>query len=210
MKTDAEIAIRELMKHWSGDEFAVFNKHDPWRILVSGIISHRTNDNVTYPATQRVFEKWPDIKSMSEADPEEVAKTIYPAGFYQTKAGRIIEIANDIIERFSGVVPDSMNNLLTIKGIGRKTANLILTFGYHIPAICVDTHVHRISNRTGWVDTKTPEETEMALQKLIPKDLWIVTNEVLVRFGQNICKPINPKCSICHIPLQCKVGKELM
>ena len=210
MKTDAEIAIRELMKHWSGDEFAVFNKHDPWRILVSGIISHRTNDNVTYPATQRVFEKWPDIKSMSEADHEEVAKAMYPAGFYQTKAGRIIEIANDIIERFSGVVPDSMNNLLTIKGIGRKTANLILTFGYHIPAICVDTHVHRISNRTGWVDTKTPEETEMALQKLIPKDLWIVTNEVLVRFGQNICKPINPKCSICHIPLQCKVGKELM
>jgi endonuclease-3 len=210
MKTDAEKAVLELMKHWSGDEFAVFNKHDPWRILVSGIISHRTNDNVTYPATQRLFDKWVNIESMSEADPEEVAKTIYPAGFYQTKAKRIIEIANDIIYRFSGIVPDTMDNLLTIKGVGRKTANLILTFGYHIPAICVDTHVHRISNRTGWVDTKTPEETEMALQKIIPKDLWIVTNEVLVKFGQNICKPISPKCSICHIPLLCKVGKELM
>jgi endonuclease-3 len=209
MKTDAEKAIGILMQHWSGDEFAVFNRHEPWRILVSGIISHRTNDNVTYPATERLFSKWPDIIAMSEADSEEVAKTIYPAGFYQTKAGRIIEIANDIIHRFSGIVPNNMEDLLTIKGIGRKTANLILTFGYHIPAICVDTHVHRISNRTGWVDTKTPDETEKALENLLPKKIWITTNEVLVRFGQNICKPIAPKCSICLIPLLCKVGKEL-
>lgn len=209
MQTDAEKAIRILMKHWSGDEFAVFNKHDPWRILVSGIISHRTNDNVTYPATQRLFDRWADIYAMSEADPGEVAKAIYPAGFYQTKAGRLVEIANDIITRFKGVVPDNMEQLLTIKGVGRKTANLILTFGYHIPAIVVDTHVHRISNRTGWVETKTPEETESELERLLPRELWIVSNELLVRLGQTICKPIGPKCSICHIPSCCKVGKGL-
>lgn len=197
------------MKHWSGDEFAVFNKHDPWRILVSGIISHRTNDNVTYPATQRLFDRWPDIMAMSEADPDDVAKTIYPAGFYQTKAGRLVEIANDIIERFKGVVPDNMEQLLTIKGVGRKTANLILTFGYHIPAIVVDTHVHRISNRTGWVETKIPEETEKELERLLPEELWIVSNELLVRLGQTICRPIGPKCSICHISSYCKVGKGL-
>lgn len=197
------------MKHWSGDEFAVFNKHDPWRILVSGIISHRTNDNVTYPATQRLFDRWPDIMAMSEADPDDVAKTIYPAGFYQTKAGRLVEIANDIIERFKGVVPDNMEQLLTIKGVGRKTANLILTFGYHTPAIVVDTHVHRISNRTGWVETKIPEETEKELERLLPEELWIVSNELLVRLGQNICRPIGPKCSICHISSCCKVGKGL-
>ena len=209
MKTDAEKAIRILMKHWSGDEFAVFNKHDPWRILVSGIISHRTNDNVTYPATQRLFDRWPDIRAMSEADPDDVAKTIYPAGFYQTKAGRLVEIANDIIERFKGVVPDNMEQLLTIKGVGRKTANHILTFGYHIPAIAVDTHVHRISNRTGWVETKIPEETEKELERLLPEELWIVSNELLVRLGQTICRPIGPKCSICHISSCCKVGKGL-
>lgn len=197
------------MKHWSGDEFAVFNKHDPWRILVSGIISHRTNDNVTYPATQRLFDRWPDIMAMSEADPDDVAKTIYPAGFYQTKAGRLVEIANDIIERFKGVVPDNMEQLLTIKGVGRKTANLILTFGYHTPAIVVDTHVHRISNRTGWVETKIPEETEKELERLLPEELWIVSNELLVRLGQTICRPIGPKCSICHISSCCKVGKGL-
>lgn len=209
MQTDAEKAIRILMKHWSGDEFAVFNKHDPWRILVSGIISHRTNDNVTYPATQRLFDRWSDIRAMSEADPDDVAKTIYPAGFYQTKAGRLVEIAHDIIERFKGVVPDNMEQLLTIKGVGRKTANLILTFGYHIPAIVVDTHVHRISNRTGWVETKTPEETEKELERLLPEELWIVSNELLVRLGQTICRPIGPKCSICHISSCCKVGKGL-
>ena len=198
------------MTHWSGDEFAVFNKHDPWRILVSGIISHRTNDNVTYPATQRLFERWKDIFQLSEADPEDVAKAIYPAGFYQTKAGRLIDIANDIIVRYKGVVPKTMDELLTIKGIGRKTANLILTFGYHIPAIVVDTHVHRISNRTGWVQTKTPEETEHELERQLPKELWIVSNELLVRLGQTICKPIGSKCSICHIPSYCKVSKELM
>lgn len=203
-----EKAITTLQKHWGGFEFADFNKHDPWRILVSGIISHRTQDSTTFPATKRLFDRWPTIKGLAGADPEEVGKTIYPAGFYKTKGKRLVEIANFIIERFDGVVPEKIEDLTSIKGVGRKTANLVISFGYGLPAIVVDTHVHRICNRTGWVKTDNPEQTEYKLMELVPKKFWIVFNEILVRLGQNVCRPIGPKCDICPISLWCKYPKN--
>lgn len=207
-KTDAHKAVIELSKHWDGFEFQRHNKRDPWRILVSGIISARTTDEVTYPATIRLFDKWATVSELADANPEEVGKTIYPAGFYKTKGVRLVELANELIARFDGNVPDDIDSLVSLKGVGRKIANLVLSLGFHIPAICVDTHVHRISNRAGWVATKTPDQTETMLMKLIPKELWIVTNEPLVRLGQSICKPAKPNCEICPIAKFCKTGKE--
>jgi len=196
-------AIEILKKFWTGEEFAIFNKFDPWRILVSGIISHRTNDNVTFPATERIMEKWPTAFDLAKASPDEVASTIFPAGFYNKKGIRLVEIAKEIVDL--GNVPKTIDELLKIKGIGRKTANLILSLGFQIPSIVVDTHVHRISNRTGWVKTSTPEETEYELMSLLPKNLWTISNELLVRLGQNICRPIRPLCSKCPIKNPCKV-----
>lgn len=201
-------AIEALAKHWGGFEFADFNKRDPWRILVSGIISHRTQDPVTYSATERLFSKWPDLVSLSKANPEVVAKTIFPAGFYNTKGKRLVEIANLLKRDYEGVVPDDIERLLCIKGVGRKTANLILSLGYGVPAIVVDTHVHRIANRTGWVKTREPNQTETELVKIVPKKYWIIMNELLVRLGQNVCKPLGPKCEQCPINAYCVTGKE--
>ena len=207
LSKDIEHAVIALQKHWGGLEFADFNKHDPWRILVSGIISHRTQDKTTFPATQRLFDKWPTVDDLSNANPDEVAKTIYPAGFYKTKGERLVQIANIIISRFKGEVPKDIENLTSIKGVGRKTANLVISFGYGLPAIVVDTHVHRICNRTGWVKTETPEQTEFKLMELVPKKFWIVFNEILVRLGQNVCRPIGPKCDICPISSWCLMQK---
>ena len=202
-------AIEELARFWGGFEFADFNKRDPWRILVSAIISHRTQDNVTYPATERLFSKWPDVRSLSLADPDEVAKVIFPAGFYKTKSQRLVQMAIFITSQYGGKVPDSLDELLRIKGVGRKTANLVLSLGYNIPSVVVDTHVHRISNRAGWVKTQTPEQTEFELMKLLPKKYWTKSNELLVRLGQNICKPIVPKCEQCPICPMCVMGSSV-
>ncbi len=198
-KTNAEKAILTLAKDRDGMDFQRLNKHDPFRILVSGVISARTKDEVTYPATIRLFEKWKSTSELSEADPEDVAKIIYPAGFYKTKGETLVNLASEICSRFNGKTPDNMKDLTSLKGIGRKIANLVLTLGYGIPGITVDSHVHRISNRVGWVNTKTPDQTEKALMELLPKDLWIISNELLVRLGQEVCKPIRPNCDICKI-----------
>lgn len=201
-------AVNALTKHWSGFEFANFNMRDPWRILVSGIISQRTQDLVTYSATERLFSKWQNLESLSMANPNDVAKIIFPSGFYNTKGKRLVEIANLLMKDYMGVVPDDINQLLSINGIGRKTANLILSLGYRIPAIVVDTHVHRIANRTGWVKTKEPNKTEAELVKIVPRKYWIILNELLVRLGQNVCKPLSMKCEQCPINAYCVTGNN--
>ncbi len=144
---------------------------------------------------------------MLRLTPSRIEKLIFPVGFYRTKARVILGICHDLLERFSGTVPDEIDDLLTLKGVGRKTANLVVTMGYDKPGICVDTHVHRISNRLGYVKTRNPEETEMALRGKLPKRYWIGYNDLLVAFGQNVCAPLSPRCSVCPVrPLCRRVG----
>ena len=141
---------------------------------------------------------------MLKLSPRQIEKLIYPVGFYRTKARVILGICRDLLDRFGGRVPDEIDDLLTLKGVGRKTANLVVTMGYGKPGICVDTHVHRISNRLGYVRTRTPEETEMALRATLPKRYWIGYNDLLVAFGQNVCAPISPRCSTCPVRALCR------
>jgi len=203
-KSKAEQAIRLLAEERDGLDFQRLNKRNPWRVLCSGLISTRTTDDVTYPATIRLFKKWSTPQDLADADPAKVADTIYPAGFYKTKGERLVAIAGEIVNRYGGKTPDTMKDLTSLKGIGRKIANLVLTLGYGIPAITVDTHVHRIMNRLGYVKTKSPFETEMALRKKLPKRYWNSINSLLVAFGQNVCNPVSPRCSICPIRKHCK------
>lgn len=173
--------------------------NDPYLVLIACILSLRTNDRTTYPATLRMLElaKTPDkMKSVSIQD---LAKAIYPVGFYENKAEQIIELSRQIDEELDGKVPDEIEDLCKFKGVGRKTANLVLSRGFNKPAICVDVHVHRIFNRLGYVNTKTPEETEFALREKLPVKHWIDINTLLVTHGQNVCKPIKPKCNECPI-----------
>ena len=141
---------------------------------------------------------------MLKLSPRQIERLIYPVGFYRTKARVILGICRDLLDRFGGRVPDEIDDLLTLKGVGRKTANLVVTMGYGKPGICVDTHVHRISNRLGYVRTRTPEETEMALRAKLPKRYWIGYNDLLVAFGQNVCTPISPRCSTCPVRALCR------
>lgn len=180
---------------------------EPWRVLSSCILSLRTQDGTTAKAAARMFERWPDVHAMSKADPKEVEKVIYPVGFYRTKAPQLVEMAGRIVREHGGRVPDDIDTLLTFKGVGRKTANLVVTAGYRKPGICVDTHVHRITNLWGYVETKTPEETEMALRAKLPKRYWMEINDLLVSFGQTVCRPISPRCSECPLEARCpKLG----
>jgi endonuclease-3 len=180
---------------------------DPFKILVGTILSLRTKDETTGPAAARLFVLAGTAEETLRLSAEQIAKAIYPVGFYRTKARTILEICRTLVERYGGRVPDTMEQLLALKGVGRKTANLVLTLGFQAPAICVDTHVHRISNRWGYVRTKTPEDTEFALRRKLPKVYWPVYNDLLVAFGQNICKPISPLCSRCPLDAICpKVG----
>ena len=155
------------------------------------------------PASERLFALVDTPQGMLNLKRKQIEKTIYPVGFYRTKAKTIHGICRDILEKFGGRVPDDLDTLLTMKGVGRKTANLVLTEGFKKPAICVDTHVHRISNRLGYVKTKSPEETEMSLREKLPKKYWREYNALLVTWGQNICKPISPFCSRCPIEKFC-------
>ncbi len=176
---------------------------DPYRVLVATVISHRTKDEVTYEVAERVFEKYPDIYSLAEADEEELASLIYPAGFYRQKAKKLKNIAKIIVEEYGGNIPESMDELLKLPGIGRKTANIIISRSFGKDAIAVDTHVHRISNRLGIVETRTPEETEKALKKVLPRKYWKEFNVTMVLFGRYICRPISPKCDECPIRDMC-------
>ena len=176
---------------------------NPYLVLIACILSLRTNDKTTYPATLRMLELAKTPKEMKNVSQEELAKAIYPVGFYENKANQIIELSKTIDEELNGQVPDEIEDLIKFKGVGRKTANLVLSLGFNKPAICVDVHVHRIFNRLGYIKTKTPEETEFALREKLPKKSWIDINTLLVTHGQNVCKPIKPKCLECPIAGYC-------
>ncbi|MBF0522158.1 MAG: endonuclease III [Candidatus Omnitrophica bacterium] len=177
--------------------------HDPFLVLISCILSLRTKDQTTLPASERLFALADNPQAMLSLSATQIQKAIYPVGFYKTKAHNILGICQGLLERFQGKVPDNLEDLLTFKGVGRKTANLVLTEGFGKLGICVDTHVHRISNRFGYVNTKTPEETEMILRKQLPKRYWIEYNTLLVMWGQNMCKPVSPLCSRCALMKMC-------
>ena len=179
------------------------NFKDPYLVLISCILSLRTNDRTTYPATLRMLKLAKTPQAMKDIKVEDLAKAIYPVGFYGNKAKQIIELSRQIVEELGGKIPDEIEDLCKFKGVGRKTANLVLAQGFNKPAICVDVHMHRIFNRLGYVKTKTPEETEFALRKKLPKKYWIDINTIIVTHGQNICKPIKPRCSECPIEEYC-------
>ena len=177
---------------------------DPYLVLIACILSLRTNDLTTYPATLRMLEIGREPKDFAYCNVDRLSKAIYPAGFYPNKARQIIELSKIIVEQLNNKVPDTIEELIKFNGVGRKTANLVLAKGFNIPAICVDVHVHRICNRLGYVKTKNPEETEFALREKLPKKYWLDINTLLVTHGQNICKPIKPKCDECPIKDYCK------
>ncbi|MFA5355819.1 MAG: endonuclease III [Candidatus Omnitrophota bacterium] len=179
-------------------------RRDPFRVLISCILSLRTKDKTTEEASNRLFKVAAAPVKILTLSASRIQKLIYPVGFYRTKAKVILGISKKLLTDFKGRVPDNIEGLLSLKGVGRKTANLVLGLGYNIPAICVDTHVHRISNRLGWIRTKKPHATEEALQKIIPKSYWIRLNTVLVAFGQNLCLPVSPFCSRCYVNNICK------
>jgi len=177
---------------------------DPWAVLVSTIISLRTKDEVTLTASQCLLEKAPNSAELDAMSEEKIAKLIYPAGFYRNKAASLKKIAALLIELYGGKVPASMEALLALPGVGRKTANLVLTEAFDLDGLCVDIHVHRISNRCGWLCSKNPEETEMILREILPKKYWKRINYLLVLYGQKLCRPVSPFCSRCVIEKQCK------
>lgn len=178
--------------------------NNPYLVLIACILSLRTNDRTTYPAALRMLELAKTPKEMKSVKAEDLAKAIYPVGFYENKAKQIIELSRIIDEELGGKVPDEIEDLIKFNGVGRKTANLVLSRGFNKPAICVDVHVHRIFNRLGYICTKNPEETEFALRDKLPRKYWIDINTLLVTHGQNICKPINPKCGECPIEKYCE------
>ena len=177
----------------------VKDKRDPFKVLIATLISLRTKDEVTGKATERLFKFASAPEQMALLKPVVIEKAIYPAGFYRTKAKTIINACVVLNEKHNGKVPSSIDELVAIKGVGRKTANLVLSSGFGIDAICVDTHVHRICNRWGYVKTKTADATEMVLRKQLPRSYWIRINALLVVMGQNICRPISPICSSCSL-----------
>ncbi len=178
--------------------------NSPFHVLISCILSLRTKDYVTIKASRRLFGLASTPSDVSGLSVAKIEKSIYPVGFYHTKAKNIKNICANLIKRFNSKVPDDLELLLSLPGVGRKTANLVLTEGFNKLGVCVDTHVHRISNRLGYVKTSSPEQTEMSLRKKLPKRYWKVYNYLLVAWGQNICRPIGPRCSICQISLYCK------
>jgi endonuclease-3 len=177
---------------------------DPFQVLVSTVLSLRTKDECTAEASQRLFALAKTPEEILSLPEKKIASTIYPVGFYNTKAKHLKQIASILIEQYAGNVPDDVDELLKLPGVGRKTANLVVTIGYGKPGICVDTHVHRIANRWGYVKTKNPHETEFALRKILPKKYWLVINDLLVTYGQNRCAPVSPKCSECPLAKWCK------
>ena len=178
--------------------------NNPYLVLIACILSLRTNDKTTYPATLRMLELGRTPEDFAKCDVKELEKAIYPVGFYANKARQIVELSRTLVEKYNSKVPESIEEMTKFNGVGRKTANLVMSQGFRKPAICVDVHVHRIFNRLGYIKTKNPEETEFALREKLPEKYWIDINTLLVTHGQNVCKPINPKCDICPIKDLCK------
>ena len=191
-------ALRELHEAETGG---------PFSILIGTILSARTKDESTTKVVKQLFSKYKNAKQLANAKVKDVEKIIKSIGFYHVKSKRIIEVAKIIDSKYKGRVPDNLDELVELPGVGRKTANCVLVYAYEKPAIPVDIHVHRISNRLGLVETKTPEDTEQELMKKIPKKFWIDINDTFVMYGQNICKPISPMCSVCKIKRSCKFYK---
>ena len=185
----------------------IARKKDPFVVLVSCLISLRTRDEVTESASARLFSLAKSPAQLLNLSNSKIEKAIYPAAFFRNKTRSLKALCKVLVNEYSGKVPDTLNELLNLKGVGRKTANLTLILGHDKPGICVDIHVHRISNRWGFVKTKTPDETEMVLRKILPKRFWKGYNDLLVSFGQNLCKPVSPFCKTCPVEDQCpKVG----
>ena len=177
--------------------------NDPYRVLVSTLISLRTKDAVTLSASERLFSIAPDINTLASLDSALIAETIKPAGFYKRKGEQLKRVAEILRDEYNSTVPSDMDTLLSLPGVGLKTASLVLNLGFGIDAVCVDCHVHEITNRIGWVDTKTPDDTERDLRRILPRRFWIPLNELLVRYGQEVCTPLSPHCSICPINGEC-------
>ena len=198
-------AIERQARKWKRPIVGTFAQgpYALFQILVSTVLSLRTKDDVTEKASLRLFKLARTPEELLKLDVHRIERTIFPVGFYRTKAGQLIRICRLLIERHRGEVPRTMEELLALPGVGRKTANLVLTVGHGLPGICVDTHVHRISNRWGLVRTKTPEETEERLRKVLPRKYWIGFNDLLVSYGQNLCQPVSPHCSRCPIAKHC-------
>jgi endonuclease III len=175
----------------------------PFKVLISCILSLRTQDSTTAQASRRLFALADSPETMVQLSAKTIEQAIFPVGFYRTKTKTILEICRNLNEKYRGRVPDEIEELIKFKGVGRKTANLVVTLGYNKPGICVDTHVHRISNRWGYVKTATPEKTETALRQKLPKQYWIEYNDLLVSFGQHLCRPISPLCSHCPVAKYC-------
>jgi endonuclease-3 len=197
--------LREEYRSWKTPAVTIVaqSERSPFKVLISCIISLRTKDEVTAQASTRLFKRAGTPESMQSVPVDEVAALIYPAGFYRNKALQIVELSGRLVREYDGIVPDEIDELVKFKGVGRKTANLVVTIAYGKPGICVDTHVHRICNRWGYVSTKTPDETESVLRRLLPIEYWIEINDLLVAFGQNQCHPVSPRCSVCRLSGVC-------
>ncbi len=202
--------LEEEVKRWKVPSVTQISvTGDPYRILISTVISLRTKDEVTSEASKRLFQAASNPYNMIKLTAKEIADLIYPAGFYRIKAENIKKISKILVDRYRGKVPDSIDELLKLPGVGRKTANLVVTLGFGKPGICVDTHVHRIFNRLGYVNTKTPDKTELELRSKLPPEYWIRINDLMVTYGQNICTPVSPHCSKCRLAKFCdRVGVE--
>ena len=204
LRKELAVGIMPIVSHLAE------NQRDPFVILISTLLSLRTKDEVTAVATDRLFALATTPAEMLRVSLQKIAKTIYPVGFYHVKARTIHWVCRDLIKRFNSKVPDDLDELLSIKGVGRKTANLVVSLAYGKKGICVDTHVHRISNRFGYVKTKTPDETEFALRAKLLHKHWIIYNTIMVAFGRKTCKPISPLCSQCPVNKYCdRVGVGL-
>lgn len=197
-------AVSALAAQWKTPIVTeIAQRRDPFLVLVSTILSLRTKDQTTAEASERLFSLAQTPEAMLRLSADQIAQAIYPVGFYRTKAAQILEICRVLIERHGGGVPTEMDDLLALKGVGRKTANLVLTQGHGLPGICVDTHVHRITNRWGYVRAASPDKTEMELRRVLPARYWIPINDWLVAFGQNLCAPVSPWCSRCPLADAC-------
>ena len=203
--------LGRLARRYDYARFVRAHGPDPFRILIGCVISLRTKDEVTYPATERLFERATTPEQMARLREGTIAKLIYPAGFYRRKAAQIRGISKSLIRGHGGRVPSTIDSLLELPGVGRKTANLVVTLAFARPGICVDIHVHRITNRLRWVRTRHPDETEQTLRRVLPRRHWIPINEILVRHGQQVCRPISPICSSCPVERDCPkqgVGRQ--
>ena len=207
MPTNIEWVMQVLKERYQDKTSALMDvstRKDPFLTLISCLLSLRTKDEVTTRASERLFALAKTPEETINLKKEEIEAAIYPVGFYKRKAEQILEICRVLIKRYDSRVPDEIDELLKLRGVGRKTANIVITMGYNKPGVAVDTHVHRISNRLGLVETKSPSQTEFALRKTLPKRYWIVFNDLLVMHGKAVCTPISPKCSICPITEYCK------